>query len=128
MARTLPLHRLAQTPRGPWFSTQLTLSLTVGLASFLLFCWLRRYERFKVLYKPRTLLKGAHPRVSPPRDLLAVPEQNVLIISVAGRFLAARSARPRLVLRMDTPDPQDVRVRRPAARRIGCRSGACEIS
>ncbi|BGP27145.1 hypothetical protein JCM10295v2_006109 [Rhodotorula toruloides] len=47
--------------QGPWFSTQLTLSLTVGMASFLVFCWLRRYERFKVLYKPRTLLKGFSP-------------------------------------------------------------------
>lgn len=47
---------------GPWFSTQLTLSLTIGLLSFLLFCLLRRREKFKVLYKPRTLLKGnKHP-------------------------------------------------------------------
>ncbi|KWU44595.1 DUF221-domain-containing protein, partial [Rhodotorula sp. JG-1b] len=43
---------------GPWFSTQLTLSLTVGVVSFLTFCWLRRYERFRVLYAPRTMLKG----------------------------------------------------------------------
>lgn len=45
--------------RGPWFSTQLVLSLTVGVTSFLVFCWIRRYERFKVLYAPRTMLKGA---------------------------------------------------------------------
>lgn len=44
--------------RGPWFSTQLVLSLTVGVSSFLIFCWLRRYERFRVLYAPRTMLKG----------------------------------------------------------------------
>ncbi|GAA5868559.1 hypothetical protein JCM3774_005428 [Rhodotorula dairenensis] len=44
--------------KGPWFSTQLTLSLTVGVTSFLAFCWLRRYERFRVLYAPRTMLKG----------------------------------------------------------------------
>ncbi|GAA5962187.1 hypothetical protein JCM8115_006622 [Rhodotorula mucilaginosa] len=44
--------------KGPWFSTQLTLSLTVGVVSFLTFCWLRRYERFRVLYAPRTMLKG----------------------------------------------------------------------
>ncbi|GAA5944356.1 uncharacterized protein JCM15063_006571 [Sporobolomyces koalae] len=46
---------------GPWFSTQLTLSLTIGVLSFLLFCTLRRMEKFKVLYKPRTLLKGFSP-------------------------------------------------------------------
>ncbi|GAA5900728.1 uncharacterized protein JCM6883_004637 [Sporobolomyces salmoneus] len=46
---------------GPWFSTQLTLSLTIGLFSFLLFCILRRKEKFQVLYKPRTLLKGFSP-------------------------------------------------------------------
>ncbi|GAA5948371.1 hypothetical protein JCM3765_001391 [Sporobolomyces pararoseus] len=46
---------------GPWFSTQLTLSLTIGLFSFLLFCLLRRREKFRVLYKPRTLLKGFSP-------------------------------------------------------------------
>lgn len=45
--------------RGPWFSTQLILSLTVGLGSFLIFCWLRRKEGCKVLYAPRTMLKGA---------------------------------------------------------------------
>ncbi|GAA5932719.1 hypothetical protein JCM10213_006311 [Rhodosporidiobolus nylandii] len=47
--------------QGPWFSTQLTLSLSVGLGSFLLFCALRRIERFKVLYAPRTLLQGFSP-------------------------------------------------------------------
>ncbi|GAA6030870.1 hypothetical protein JCM8097_008916 [Rhodosporidiobolus ruineniae] len=47
--------------KGPWFSTQLTLSLSVALGSFLLFCALRRVERFKVLYAPRTLLKGFSP-------------------------------------------------------------------
>ncbi|GAA5984720.1 hypothetical protein JCM10908_003473 [Rhodotorula pacifica] len=39
-------------------ATQLTLSLSVGVTSFLVFCWLRRYERFRVLYAPRTMLKG----------------------------------------------------------------------
>ncbi|GAA6025636.1 hypothetical protein JCM11491_007153, partial [Sporobolomyces phaffii] len=46
---------------GAWFSTQFTLSFAVGLSAFLLFCILRRRERFKVLYKPRTLLKGFSP-------------------------------------------------------------------
>lgn len=44
--------------RGPWFSTQLTLSVSVGLLSFIVFCCARRVERWKVLYSPRTLLKG----------------------------------------------------------------------
>ncbi|GJN93152.1 hypothetical protein Rhopal_006199-T1 [Rhodotorula paludigena] len=47
--------------QGPWFSTQLILSLTVGLGSFLIFCWLRRKEGCKVLYAPRTMLKGFSP-------------------------------------------------------------------
>ncbi|GAA5902674.1 hypothetical protein JCM6882_004039 [Rhodosporidiobolus microsporus] len=51
----------AERYQGPWFSTQLTLSLSVGIVSFLVFCALRRVERFKVLYSPRTLLKGFSP-------------------------------------------------------------------
>ncbi|BGP55728.1 hypothetical protein JCM8202v2_003335 [Rhodotorula sphaerocarpa] len=43
------------------YRTQLVLSLTVGVSSFLIFCWLRRYERFRVLYAPRTMLKGFAP-------------------------------------------------------------------
>ncbi|SCZ96759.1 BZ3500_MvSof-1268-A1-R1_Chr4-1g06692 [Microbotryum saponariae] len=46
---------------GPWFTTQLALSLSIGLCSFLAFCVVRRVERFKVLYRPRTLLKGFSP-------------------------------------------------------------------
>ncbi|GAA5866760.1 hypothetical protein JCM1840_004257 [Sporobolomyces johnsonii] len=56
----LPTGQLSKY-QGPWFSTQLTLSLSIGVASFLLFCALRRVERFKVLYAPRTLLKGFSP-------------------------------------------------------------------
>ena len=40
---------------------QLTASLVIGLSSFLLFCFLRRLEKYKVLYSPRTLLKGELP-------------------------------------------------------------------
>lgn len=47
--------------QGPWLATQLTLSLGIGLASFLFFCFARRVERWKVLYSPRTLLKGFSP-------------------------------------------------------------------
>ncbi|GAA5899660.1 hypothetical protein JCM8208_000621 [Rhodotorula glutinis] len=47
--------------QGPWFSTQLVLSLGVGITSFLVFCWIRRYDKFKVLYAPRTMLKGFSP-------------------------------------------------------------------
>ena len=62
--RADPLHlapssSLPTSRRGPWFSTQLVLSLGVGITSFLVFCWIRRYEKFKVLYAPRTMLKGA---------------------------------------------------------------------
>ncbi|SCV74453.1 BQ2448_8092 [Microbotryum intermedium] len=47
--------------QGPWFTTQLALSLFIGLSSFLAFCVVRRIERFKVLFRPRTLLKGFSP-------------------------------------------------------------------
>lgn len=41
---------------GPWFSTQLILSLSIGLSSFLIFCILR--TRWEVVYMARTKLKG----------------------------------------------------------------------
>lgn len=41
---------------GPWLQTQLAIALFVGVISFLSFCFLR--NRSKVLYAPRTLLKG----------------------------------------------------------------------
>ncbi|WVQ74072.1 hypothetical protein IAR50_003655 [Cryptococcus sp. DSM 104548] len=48
-----------QTFSGPWFSTQLTLSLSIGLTSFLLFCFLR--TRWDVVYMGRTKLKDFSP-------------------------------------------------------------------
>ncbi|KAK7457008.1 hypothetical protein VKT23_010311 [Stygiomarasmius scandens] len=44
---------------GPWFSTQLTLSISIGLASFLIFCYSR--TRWPLLFAPRTKLKGFSP-------------------------------------------------------------------
>ncbi|KAG8924084.1 hypothetical protein FRC02_010664 [Tulasnella sp. 418] len=45
---------------GPnWFSTQFTLSLTIGLVSFLLFSYCR--VRWPVMFAPRTKLKGFSP-------------------------------------------------------------------
>jgi hypothetical protein len=41
---------------GPWFSTQLMLSVAIGISSFLLFCFLR--TRWEVVYMGRTKLKG----------------------------------------------------------------------
>jgi hypothetical protein len=41
---------------GPWFSTQLALSLSIGLTSFFLFCFLR--TRWEVVYMGRTKLKS----------------------------------------------------------------------
>ncbi|KAI5477633.1 DUF221 domain containing membrane protein [Pseudohyphozyma bogoriensis] len=46
---------------GPWFLTQLLLSISIGLGSFIFFSFARRVERWKVLYSPRTLLKGFSP-------------------------------------------------------------------
>ena len=43
-------------PTGPWFSTQLILSLSIGVTSFFTFCFLR--TRWEVVYMARTKLKG----------------------------------------------------------------------
>ncbi|KAF6743962.1 hypothetical protein DFP72DRAFT_931006, partial [Ephemerocybe angulata] len=44
---------------GPWFTTQLTLSATIGLFSFLVFSYCR--TRWPLLFAPRTKLKGFSP-------------------------------------------------------------------
>ncbi|EMD32395.1 hypothetical protein CERSUDRAFT_108829 [Gelatoporia subvermispora B] len=44
---------------GPWFTTQLTLSTTIGVVSFLLFSYCR--TRWPLVYAPRTKLKGFSP-------------------------------------------------------------------
>ena len=41
---------------GPWFTTQLTLSASIGLTSFFLFSYCR--TRWPLLFAPRTKLKG----------------------------------------------------------------------
>jgi len=50
---------------GPWFTTQLTISLSVGLTSFFLFSYCR--TRWPLIFAPRTKLKGGDNRV-PSRD------------------------------------------------------------
>ncbi|KAF9527187.1 hypothetical protein CPB83DRAFT_876524 [Crepidotus variabilis] len=44
---------------GPWFQTQLTISLTIGIVSFFLFSYCR--TRWPLLFAPRTKLKGFSP-------------------------------------------------------------------
>ncbi|KAG5645965.1 hypothetical protein DXG03_004757 [Asterophora parasitica] len=44
---------------GPWFTTQLTISATIGITSFLLFSYSRK--RWPLLFSPRTKLKGFSP-------------------------------------------------------------------
>ncbi|KAI0677415.1 DUF221-domain-containing protein [Trametes maxima] len=44
---------------GPWFVTQLTLSISIGLVSFLVFSYCR--TRWPILFAPRTKLKGFSP-------------------------------------------------------------------
>ncbi|KAH9943319.1 uncharacterized protein BXZ73DRAFT_40317 [Epithele typhae] len=44
---------------GPWFFTQLALSATIGLASFIIFSYARM--RWPILFAPRTKLKGFSP-------------------------------------------------------------------
>ncbi len=46
------------TFEGPWFLTQLSLSATIGLVSFLVFSYSR--TRWPILFAPRTKLKGMH--------------------------------------------------------------------
>ncbi|EIW68814.1 hypothetical protein TREMEDRAFT_31663, partial [Tremella mesenterica DSM 1558] len=52
---------------GPWFSTQLTLSLTIGLCSFLVFCFLR--TKWDIVYMGRTKLKNFSPSQAHNPDL-----------------------------------------------------------
>ncbi|KAH7918403.1 DUF221-domain-containing protein [Leucogyrophana mollusca] len=44
---------------GPWFTTQILLSSTIGIVSFLLFSYCR--SRWPLLFAPRTKLKGFSP-------------------------------------------------------------------
>jgi len=44
---------------GPWFTTQLLISATIGIISFLIFSYGR--TRWPLLFAPRTKLKGAQP-------------------------------------------------------------------
>ncbi|OJT11675.1 Calcium permeable stress-gated cation channel 1 [Trametes pubescens] len=44
---------------GPWFATQITLSISIGLVSFLVFSYCR--TRWPLLFAPRTKLKGFSP-------------------------------------------------------------------
>ncbi|KAF5381794.1 hypothetical protein D9615_005509 [Tricholomella constricta] len=44
---------------GPWFTTQLTISATIGIISFFLFSYCR--NRWPLLFAPRTKLKGFSP-------------------------------------------------------------------
>ncbi|EJD08522.1 DUF221-domain-containing protein [Fomitiporia mediterranea MF3/22] len=48
-----------RTFEGPWFRTQLVLSLTIGIVSFFLFSYSR--TRWPLLFAPRTKLKGFSP-------------------------------------------------------------------
>ncbi|KAF7760233.1 hypothetical protein Agabi119p4_10909 [Agaricus bisporus var. burnettii] len=45
--------------QGPWFTTQLTISATIGITSFLLFSYCR--TRWPLVFAPRTKLKGFSP-------------------------------------------------------------------
>ena len=45
-----------ETYEGPWFQTQLVISLALGITSFLIFSYCR--TRWPLLFAPRTKLKG----------------------------------------------------------------------
>jgi hypothetical protein len=50
---------------GPWFTTQLLLSFTIGITSFLMFSYCR--TRWPLVFAPRTKLKGMSPRCASTR-------------------------------------------------------------
>ncbi|KAF8273382.1 DUF221-domain-containing protein [Lactarius quietus] len=54
-------HRLVLLPpyQGPWLSTQILLSSTIGMTAFLIFSYCR--TRWPLLFAPRTKLKGFSP-------------------------------------------------------------------
>ncbi|WVR04534.1 hypothetical protein IAU60_001541 [Kwoniella sp. DSM 27419] len=54
---------------GPWFSTQITLSLLIGVTSFFTFCFLR--TRWEVVYMGRTKLKDFSPSAAHSPDVRA---------------------------------------------------------
>jgi len=53
---TLPNFWLSVKFEGPWFTTQILLSTTIGATSFLLFSYCR--TKWPLLFAPRTKLKG----------------------------------------------------------------------
>ena len=95
---------------GPWFTTQLTISATIGVVSFLLFSYCR--TRWPLLFAPRTKLKGC------------TFDFNAARLLTSRRLLPPRGTCPPGFLWMDHADNQDVRVHGIADCRIGCGSGA----
>ncbi|OWZ67604.1 hypothetical protein AYX14_04653 [Cryptococcus neoformans] len=59
---------------GPWFSTQLALSLSIGVTSFLVFCFLR--TRWEMVYMGRTKLKDFSPISAHDPDAHYTPGTN----------------------------------------------------
>lgn len=52
----IDVHSVADKFEGPWFTTQIVISGTIGLLSFLVFSYCR--TRWPLLFAPRTKLKG----------------------------------------------------------------------
>lgn len=89
---------------GPWFTTQLTISVTIGVTSFLIFSYGRR--RWPLLFAPRTKLKGTPP-CCPPQ----------LLNDVCQAFLLMKHTRTKRCLAGSCPQsaPQSSRSCRSSA-------------
>lgn len=94
---------------GPWFTTQILLSSTIGIVSFLVFSYCR--PRWPLLFAPRTKLKGQWHR-SHVRRVAFIP---VRVFPTRSSFT--------FCLWMDITHSPHFRVHNPPNRRIRCSCG-----
>ena len=97
---------------GPWFTTQLTLSATIGICSILIFSYCR--TRWPLLFAPRTKLKGTQHAYSATRA-----EAVFLTCSV----LSSCGTCSQHLLWLDYTHSSDIRVYGLADRRSRCCRG-----
>lgn len=106
---SVPKHRsLAGKFEGPWFATQLYLSLATGVISFLLFSYSR--TRWPLLFAPRTKLKG----VSCINDAFHNPTHSFL------RILPSWGTCTSSFLRLDNSNYQNVGIYNSSNSWTGC--------
>lgn len=101
-------HLCADKFEGPWFTTQLFLSSTIGVTSFLLFSYCR--TRWPLLFAPRTKLKGWCLGIGVVFQCRLLQSQ---------RFLASRSSHSSSILRMDSTHHTNLGIHCPSDSRTG---------